>query len=880
MADGVRALLRPVVRKWPKGQAVSGVTFGLEILGKGPGDLAKGEKKPAKLVLHGAFLAKARDESKEKPKFAPFATLTGTIQLKASKPVFTLDPKGKFEYAKPEPASGRFRRIRVAYEGPAFEGAPPAPAPAPDQQPAEPHPLTILRLPEEPKGMHFLVVGAALEIGGAKSSDIEQNDKLDVPLPAIELRIVKVDHHFAPSVESLAVTYKIGGLLGSRATLEVTSKNYAAGPIFKRELTEAELQDGLKVLEWNGKCNPASGDLKDRFLNPLFGPYELKISDGAKHEAKSEFRVLYHSLALKQGEWTPDGKEPPQATKKKEWAQYKLNDLGYYGGPVGHDFDDYLKKAVIRYKANHPKLHQLLHANYNDTITADMETALAAGDARRTYLKGTAFGSPTGSSQIFVEALTYEEKAGGASEFTEAKAPLEKQRLNRPLLPIVADILLLGKKGKGLAAPLGVGAVRVNWKFTDVQENLALQFTAAPGRPSRTRAYVELGLKLQGGRVGTVGDNCYKDFGGIRDAAASDFETPFLLGTSYEPFEAKKDGGQKVCFTKTHDDPATFPNRRGRTGIYLRPSNIAGDAYKLRAEIDFTGLPNAADLEKLHHAETAANRIHGETGTFQIWRRAKVALSLTWPARKNAHQWDEIRAEFAKAYVDLDVSTIDTQPIATYLSDAEYKTIVANNTVHAKPAVTLNADYLVGVALPAQGALNAAAYTTAIKTFTNANYLNLVYDDLRRQLSQNVRKKYPTGFVVMEFLTHKPIDIQTAPPANTTVTPANHNVVFWAFSIGLADSTIFADQKDPDHVYYVVSHEMGHNFWLKHWEHAGGSTPADHDTNDHNCSMSYSSNTCAHPHHKEGVYSPHFCGQCNLKLRGWDIDQAAIPANS
>jgi len=878
MANGIRVLLRPVIQKWPKGELVSGLTFGLEIFGKGPG-LAKGDVKPAKLILHGAFLKKARDEKKDKPKFEKFATISGKVRLVAGKPVFALEPAGTIAYDKPEPTTPTFRRIELKYE-PAFEHAPPAPpAPKPGEQPPEPHALASLRLPDEPKGMRFAIVGAELSIDGAKSSEVKDNDLLDVPLPPIRLSIVKVDDHFAPSVEKLELKYKVGGLLGSRVTLEITSKHYASGPIFKRLLTAAELSDGLQTLTWDGKCNPTAGDLKDQFLNPLFGPYEFKLSDGAKHEAKGKFKVLYGALQLKLGDFTPDAKEPPKA-KKKDWAQFKLNQLGYYGGPVGHDFDDYLKKAVIRYKVNHKRMHQLLVSSYNDSITADLEAALAAGDNRRTFLDGDAFTNPKGSSRILVEAITYEEVSATADEFGDSKATHEKDRLNRPLIPVLVDILLLGKNKKVVAAPEAIGKARVNFRFTDVQEDLKKQFTSTASEPSKTRAYVEKSLKLKGGRTATEGDNCHKDFGGIRDAPAANYEAPFLVGTAYEPFKLEKDAGQKVCFSTAFDDAAKFKNRVGQAGCFFRPSNVAGDSYKLKAELDFTGLPNAADLEKLHHVKKPEQRIRVETGTLQVWRQAKIAAVLTWPARTNDHQWDKIRTEFAKAYVDLDVSSIDTKAINSVLSAAEYKTIVSTNTAHAAASVNLNPNSLVGVALPVQGAMNAAAYKTALKTFTSDNYLDPIYTALRRQISTNLRKTHPVGFVVMEFLTHLPVNVQTAPPINTAVTPANTNYVTWAFSIGLPDSVIYADQKDPDHVYYVVGHEMGHNFWLQHWEHAGGGKASDHDTNDHNCLMSYSSSSCAHANHRPGHYSPHFCGQCNLKLRGWDIDNAAIPASS
>ncbi|HEX2674814.1 MAG TPA: peptidoglycan-binding domain-containing protein, partial [Polyangiaceae bacterium] len=509
MANGVRVLLRPIIEKWPKGELVSGVTIGLEIFGKGPG-LNKGEVKPAKLILHGAFLKKARDEKKDRPKFEKFATITGKIRLTAGKPVFELEPAGKIEYAKPEPAKPTFRRVDVKYQAPAFSGAPSPPLPKPDEAPPEPHPLLRLRLPEEPKGMRFAIVGAELEIAGASSSGVADNDLLDVPLPPIQLKIIKIDHHFAPSKENLEIKYKIGGLLGARVMLEVTSKHYAAGPILKRALLPAELIDGLHTLTWDGKCNALSGDLKARFLNPLFAPYEVKLSDGSKHEAKGGFAVLYHSLELALGDWTPDAKVPDKASKKNDWVQYKLNELGYFGGPVGHDFDDYLKKAVIRYKANHKKMHELVVSNYNATITADLEAALSAGDNRRTFLDGDALKDPKKSSRILLEALTYENKASG-DEFAESKATHEPARLNRPLLPMQANIFLLGKTTTKVRAPEAVGKARVNWRFTDVPEDLTKQFASTASQPSKTRAYVEKALKLKGGRSGTNGDNCHKD---------------------------------------------------------------------------------------------------------------------------------------------------------------------------------------------------------------------------------------------------------------------------------------------------------------------------------------------------------------------------------
>jgi hypothetical protein len=333
-----------------------------------------------------------------------------------------------------------------------------------------------------------------------------------------------------------------------------------------------------------------------------------------------------------------------------------------------------------------------------------------------------------------------------------------------------------------------------------------------------------------------------------------------------------------VIFSKACVNAAKFAKRVGKAGFYFRPSHIAGDDYKIKAEIDFTGLPNRADLESFHGVTDEASRIHIESGNFRVWRTGRIAMRITWPPRTNSHQWSEIADEFKKAYLDIDVGTIVTKKISEVLTEGQYKKIVADSTEHKKKDVRLLDDTLVGVKLPAQDSMKAADYRMALKTFTSDNYWDKIVYALRERLSENIRKEHPTGFIIAEFLTHRPVNVLKAPPGDKTVVNANY--VTWSFSIGLPDSMVFADEKDPDKVYYVVSHEMGHNFWLQHWENTDNIVTADHDTADHNCSMSYSSATSPYPNQRPRKYTPHFCGQCNLKLRGWDVDQTDIPADS
>lgn len=693
------------------------------------------------------------------------------------------------------------------------------------------------------------------------------------------LAILKLDDHFAPGAEKLDITYSIGGSSKKKVFLEINSDHYGNNPIYKRELTPPEVQDGKHTIQWDGKTTCAAGELKDQHVSPLFAPYKVHIYVDATYTDEAEFTVLYHSIEIRKGPWTADEKEPAESDEKA-WVRYKLNELGYWGGPVDQDFTDsgdpesYLTKAIIRYKASHKKLHELSYAKYNATITADLKAALKAKENPRSgFLDEAAFKNTAAESKVLVEAVTYED-----GEFGTPKPPYEKKRVNRPLIPVEVDIFLKSKVDAKTSAPAGVGACRVNWRHADSDEDLAPQVPDTATEPSKTKKYVEDCMKLKSGRTGT-GDNAHKDFGGIRDDA-KDWVTPWPIGKKYTPHETVEDAGQKVVYSKACIDATKYPKRVGKAGAFFQPSRVSGDDYKIRAEIDFTGLPNQAVLEKLHGVVDAPSRIHVETGKFRIWRFNKIALVVNWPARTSSEDWPLIKAEFAKAWLDIDTAHIAYKKMSDVISSGEYRTIVKANTKHKTyvpffSPMSLEDDALVGVALPAQGSLAAAAYKAALKTFTNDDFWNKIYGPLRAQISKNMRKTYPDGFIVVNFLTHKPVAILKAPPGDTTV--VDPSFITWTFSIGLEDSVIFADQKDPDKVYYVVAHEMGHNFWLQHWENAGP-VMADHDNNDHNCSMAYSGSLF--PHQAPGVYTPHFCGKCNLKLRGWDVNAAGIPASS
>jgi hypothetical protein len=691
-----------------------------------------------------------------------------------------------------------------------------------------------------------------------------------------KLHIVGIDDHFAPQAELLDIVYEIGGLTDKEVTYRIRDREGTL--IFERTLDDGERADGdRKPLTWDGVAT--NGDRAGRHATPLMAPFKVELYATERYKDETRFKILYHSLKMLQGPWTPDEEMPPDSDERA-WTAWQLNALGYWGGPVGKDFDHYLDKAIIRYKANHSALHRLKYRDYDAAITPELKTALAAGDAARDAVIGDAVTNPGGSSRLRVEEITYE-----SGEFGKERGPLEVKRVNRPLLPIEVKIYLKSKSDAAADAPDAVGPVRIDWRFRDGNEDLSTQVANTPAEPSKTAAYLEKALKLKGGRSGR-GDNCPKELGGIREADATNYRTPFVLGALYTPYTTKDDGGDKVVYVNAWDDNANNQKRLGRAGLFFHPSFIGGDDYKLRAEIDFKDRPNKAELEKFHNVTSPDNRIHADSGTFTVWRSAAIAGLVEWPTRNSppatfgSHEWDKIAKEFEHAFIDLDIGSLTTLPITDAIDEPTYKNIVARYTMFTdKTKIHLEPDAMIGVELPRQGISSARTYKAKLAAFSSAMF-DALNGPLRREFSKKLRPTYPSGFFITTFFVHKPVNIETAPAkGDHSVTADNAGFITWASSIGLEDSMIFYDMKDPDQPYYVASHEMGHNFYLLHWENTGEANWSHHDLSDHNCTMSYSSSIKGKPaHQKPGTYTPHFCGKCNMKLRGWKITSGLMPA--
>jgi hypothetical protein len=699
------------------------------------------------------------------------------------------------------------------------------------------------------------------------------------------LKLTFVDDHFAPKAETCTIKHTSLGFAAKTLTLEISSAQANGGaPFFVKELTPEERTDGEHTFEWDGKGN-VDGDLKDKFVHPLLSPLKVRLFHDGTFTGELETKVLYHSIVLKNGPLTADEADPPKGST--EWVQFKLNKLGYVGGPVGKDTDGYLKKAVIRYKVNHKKFHKPIITDYDDSTPGDVIAALDANENDRKFPVLEAIEDPAKPSNVLVEEITYDRTSATTNEFGSTRPPHEKDRINRPLIPVEAEIFLKKKDDSKVLEPEGVGPCRINWSHKDPDEDLSPQFPETAAEPSKTKKFIEDVLKQEQGRTGTNGDNCPIKFGGVRDVPDDNWKTPFLAGDFYIPYTAQEDAGNKVVFSTASVDKDKFPKRLGRAGILLRPSYIGGDDYQFRAEISFQGLPNQKQLEQFHGmTNDVKTHIGADTGVLTIRRFAKVAVQIDWPKRKNSEEWDKVETEFKKSFLDVDVADIKTKKVSDVITVGEYRSLVTKNTDNKDAAkISLFDDALFGMALPAQGNDDADTYKLTLKTLTHDNYNNKIQRSLGRLFSEKIRKDHATGFIVCNFLLHKPVDVKNNPAkADNTVTPGNKGFITWGGSIGLPDSVILVDQKDPDKVYYVVAHEMGHNLYLLHYENTPDKHPTNHDLNDHNCTMSYSDPRFKDPgrfaFQAPGKYSPHFCGKCNLSVRGWDVTNPGVASKS
>ena len=625
-----------------------------------------------------------------------------------------------------------------------------------------------------------------------------------------------------------------------------------------------------------------------------FGDFEREDQDALESKSGS-VKVLYHSLHLAMGPWV--GSDATPAKNSDPWRAMRLNELGYFAGPCELVDADTFVKAKKRYNATRV-----------DGSESNMDAALGRGDNAIPFLKkvtdDTEADVAPGDDLAGLDLKVFYEAIGFPADYLDSddiplrdqnkqgrehlnKHIVERQVLNRATIPLEVSVHLKDSASSeaGVFVPEAVGPVRVDWIIEDTREDfnrLYADDTQRNGFSSKfvRKVFTDIGV-----------ENCPKECGGIAEQGTGSALSAAWVGPHYPPYTAKVDYDNGVLYSRAHADTDKAARALGKTGLLFRSSIIAGDSYKITAALRFTGV--YAD------ALAAANgEIRVVTGTVQNWRQTTVATYLPWPARTSnlidAAVWRRVKEEYGKAYLHLDINpaAIPTDNPGTILDAKAYKEWILGALEYAweKGKAQRKADDLgIGTNLSnnapvllTHGNQDASMIKDVFANVLFGGKSRSSFGDASREelyagkkqfadmIISGVRARKRRGFIVG--------DIDGWAQAVDHYDDLQKTNMF---CVGMRDLLAYIDQNAPYVKNFMLAHEMGHCLWLVHYEDAGGRDPKDHDQSDHCCMMSYPNDSSSAPEYKHTAnYDPHFCGKCNLKIRGWNVRAACIPERS
>ena len=341
----------------------------------------------------------------------------------------------------------------------------------------------------------------------------------------------------------------------------------------------------------------------------------------------------------------------------------------------------------------------------------------------------------------------------------DGRTDTDKTAIARPWIPLQVELQLLSQSnGLRDEVPLetdparrqamrqAIGPLRIDWTFDELPADLSIfdltsTYTYPPNPAQlyydkdfvRSRYFVaqaltqapnkESYLRKDTGRNATY-TNCKATLGGIRPSSIADYyQAAFGFNDlSLAPWQATADGTSESIATVIHDrliphqhKPTGAPptvlhkNLIGIAGSYFHPSNIAGDGYRIRAEVQFAGFtdysfPNLAVLKARYPVPPQAH-----TAAIRLWRRSSFRGHMCWGAASG--NWGNIfinafRSHYRTAHVYFvheggaatEFAISDVYNAATLSHQDKYKNIIKNNVSLAPlkdPAkMTLSADQI------------------------------------------------------------------------------------------------------------------------------------------------------------------------------------------
>lgn len=483
----------------------------------------------------------------------------------------------------------------------------------------------------------------------------------------------------------------------------------------------------------------------------------------------------------------------------------------------------------------------------------------------------------------------------------------------------------LDESDKGAVA---LGKVRFLWDWEDPDED-----ADSANSEAKPKAYIKSAIDYYKNGTDTTrsakdhtypkGDNSHVDRGGKR---GPDADPIFPVNAGYDKPKDTLDAGKfpfkvEACTERkwaAFSYGWTSGKLKGKTGVVFQPSRMAGDDYKLTVYLAYD---KTADdkwaIDKKDEPLVAATAIKKLTGKFQMWREIHVvryirklpSIGTFLPGQIGA-----VQALYRPAYVEVEnkmqggdsysledhrlssgtepdynaicqgIFTTSTNVLFSgflaVASGADHKSVAAAFKVqtYAGYVATYHkslhgdqSDFGAGITPGNLGTANVAGLAASPKKTrlgqTKAGLITAGMETeakYKRKLDELMfpmaKKQLTNGLQVVSGSKDGSGDA-----AREGITVLHFDNVHSAGAGGKLGSAIDPTDATGEKCVFLLTtqavdtfvHEIGHHLFLAHAPTAAGYVEATHDAADTNCMMSYTRPRKA------------FCGQCQLRLRGW-----------
>jgi hypothetical protein len=250
---------------------------------------------------------------------------------------------------------------------------------------------------------------------------------------------------------------------------------------------------------------------------------------------------------------------------------------------------------------------------------------------------------------------------GPMDQADDGKVTKDQESICRPWVPLVARPRVLSRD-HGLDRATApdwddamagcIGPLRVDFAFTEapvdvkpVEKMLERFGLRDPTNGKRVRTLSAVKHAIGEAALDDKGYwNCPKKYGGQRPDAESGLPTYYkeLFGLGDQrlpPWRAVDDGLRRVVCATVHDDvgqddKGLVAGSLGTAGLLFHPSNIAGDGYRLQAEVSFQPHPVSSHPNSAVLAARYPRRPIATSCTLRLWRRTALRGHVKWTRAK------------------------------------------------------------------------------------------------------------------------------------------------------------------------------------------------------------------------------------------------------